>query len=233
MVRPLFTLGKRLALCASMVREGTALADIGTDHAYLPVWLAREGKISRAVAADIKLGPLRAAQRNIKKYDVEDRVSARLSNGLETVFPNEADDIVIAGMGGELIASIIDDASWLKDSGKRLILQPMTSPEELRLYLASHGFSVLRETAVAEDGHLYSVMLVQYHPGETAFGELYPYAGKIIPCEQDGKAYILHRAEGLQKKSGRPGCCGEKRRIEALCTAGGTAEGIGQWMREE
>ena len=134
MNRPMFRLDPRLELCASFVREGCRLADIGTDHAYLPVWLLKKEKISYAIAADIHLGPLRRAEKNIRKYHVEEKVSIRLSDGLETVFPIEVDDIVIAGMGGETIAKIIAEAPWLKDEKKHLILQPMTSAEDLRRY---------------------------------------------------------------------------------------------------
>ena len=101
MPHPLFRLGNRLALCASMVREGTKLADIGTDHAYLPIWLARKGRISSAIAADVKPLPLRSAEQNIRRYHVEEQITTRLSDGLRALSPDEAGDIVLAGMGGE------------------------------------------------------------------------------------------------------------------------------------
>ena len=126
MPHPLFRLGNRLALCASMVREGTKLADIGTDHAYLPIWLARKGRISSAIAADVKPLPLRSAEQNIRRYHVEEQITTRLSDGLRALSPDEADDIVLAGMGGELIIRLIGEAPWLKAGDKRLILQPMT-----------------------------------------------------------------------------------------------------------
>ena len=94
MPRPLFTLEPRLQLCADWVRPGVKMADIGTDHGYLPIWLAKQGKISHGIAADIALAPLRAAQRNIGRYHAQGLVHARLSDGLAQVFPHEADDVV-------------------------------------------------------------------------------------------------------------------------------------------
>ena len=181
MPHPLFTLGNRLSLCASMVREGTKLVDIGTDHAYLPIWLVRKGRISNAIAADVKLSPLRSAERNIRRYHVEEQVSARLSDGLDAVFPNAA--------------------PWLKQEHKRLILQPMTSAEELRRFLAREGFSILREEATEEDGHIYSVMQVMYAPAQAGGGELYPYIGKLDGSTAESRAYISKCAVRLFKKA--------------------------------
>ncbi len=200
-LHPLFTLGERLRLCASMVRPGCMLADIGTDHAYLPIWLARQGLIARAVAADVKEGPLQKAQFHIERYDVRDMVSARLSNGLDSISPLEADDIVIAGMGGETMIQIISKATWLKDQNKHLILQPMTTVPPLRVFLAEQGFAALREQAVRQDGHVYSAFLAVYEPDKVDTGTLYPYIGKLDAATEDNRLYIRHCAETLGKKA--------------------------------
>ncbi len=200
-LHPLFTLGARLELCASMVRPGAALADIGTDHAYLPIWLAKQGRIARAIAADVKLGPLRKAKINIERYRVQDIVSARLSDGLNAIFPTEADDIVIAGMGGEMIIRIIAAAPWLKNEQKHLILQPMTSAEPLREFLAEQGFAVLREQAVTEEGRVYSVLLVQHNPEKVCADEFYPHIGKLTAETEDNRAYIRRRIVNLEKRA--------------------------------
>lgn len=197
----MFTLGGRLQLCASMVRPGAALADIGTDHAYLPIWLAKQGTISRAIAADVKVGPLQKAQLNIQRYKVQDMVSARLSDGLDAVFPWETEDIVIAGMGGETMVQILSQASWLKDQSKHLILQPMATVESLRTWLASQGFAVLQEQAVQEDGHVYSAFLAVYEPDEVCTDELYPHIGKLNADTDDNRLYIRHRIDNLEKKA--------------------------------
>lgn len=201
MPHPLFSLGARLALCASMVRLGTRLADIGTDHAYLPIWLARQGMVSRAIAADVRLDPLRSAERNMRKYHVEDTVSARLSDGLSVIFPHEADDIVMAGMGGELMIRLIEAAPWLKSGEKRLILQPMTSAEDLRRYLEQEGFAVLQEKAVEEDRHVYSVMQVMYDPAQAGGASLYPYIGKLQADTEAARVYIAKCVARLSKKA--------------------------------
>lgn len=197
----LFSLEPRLALCASMVRPGTRLADVGTDHAYLPVWLARKGLISGAVASDVRPGPLARAEKNIKKYDVENMVRARLSDGLDAVLPGEADDIVAAGMGGLLIAEIICRAEWLKSGEKHLILQPMTREDDLRRSLSEHGFAVCKEQAVQEENHLYTAMLCVYDPAHCAKGELFPYIGGLTPETPENRAYLHREAERLRKKA--------------------------------
>ena len=112
----LFQLDGRLAKCAAMLR-GVPFADIGTDHAYLPVYLAVRGEIPAAIAADLREGPLESAKRTIARFHVESIVTARLSDGLAAIQPQEAEDIVIAGMGGELIAQILSKAPWLKAGG--------------------------------------------------------------------------------------------------------------------
>jgi len=197
---PLFILGERLQLCASMVRPGAAMADIGTDHAYLPIWLAKQDLIAYSIAADVKLGPLQKAQINIQRYHVQNTVSARLSDGLNAIFAPEADDIVIAGMGGEMIIKIITDAPWLKDKQKHIILQPMTSAEQLREFLAEQGFAVLKEQAVVEDGRVYSALLAEYSTEKISVDELYPHIGKLDAGTPDNCAYIRRRVTNLEKR---------------------------------
>ena len=155
-------LDERLSLCASYVRESTALADVGTDHAYLPVWLSLNKRIRSAVASDVRKGPLGNAEKNIKFYGVGDIVKTVLSDGLDSVSPDEADDIVIAGMGGELIVSIIDRTAWLSDTDKRLILQPMTRSNTLRKYLYENGFVTDKEEACVSGVKAYSVICCHY-----------------------------------------------------------------------
>ena len=113
-------------MCAGFVRQNARLADIGTDHAYLPLWLCLNGTCPSAVAADINPEPLSRGRAAIKSFNAEHLISARLSNGLENIAENEADDFVIAGMGGELIATILDSCAYAKNSEKHFILQPMT-----------------------------------------------------------------------------------------------------------
>ena len=172
-----FSLGPRLGLCASFVRPGCRLADIGADHAHLSVWLACRGAVRSAIAADVREGPLSAARRTIARCGVESLVSARLSDGLRAIRPEEADDIVIAGMGGELIARIVGEAPWLRTPDRHLILQPMASAEDLRRFLPRAGFAVSREEAVREDDRVYSALLNAFRAADEE--DLPLYAGYL------------------------------------------------------
>ena len=180
-MRPLFSLGPRLALCARLVRAGSPLCDVGCDHAYLPIWLLKSGKIPRALAVDVNPGPLEAARRDGEKYGVGEALSFRLSDGLCSVAPQEAGDVSLAGMGGELILRIVAQAPWLRDPSKRLVIQPMSSVPQLREGLRELGFAVLEEHAVEDGGKVYSAFAAQYAGAPVETGPLYPWMGKLAP----------------------------------------------------
>lgn len=150
----------RLQSVADQVPQGAVMADVGTDHAYLPVWLLLNGRIDRAIAADLREGPLSRARETAEQYHVSDRVSFRLCNGLADINADEVDTIAIAGMGGETIAAILEAAPWTKDS-KLLLLQPMTSFPDLRLWLQQNGYSIVKETLSKEGRRLYSCLTVR------------------------------------------------------------------------
>ncbi len=155
-------ISKRLLSALPFIREGSFLADVGTDHAYLPLYLCLTGKIRGAVAADVREGPLSSARANIKAYGLEDKISTCLSDGLQKLSPFAPEDISIFGMGGELIASILAAVPWTKDERLRFILQPMTKTEVLRAYLDAEGFAILEETLTEEDGRIYQTLSVAY-----------------------------------------------------------------------
>lgn len=148
----------RLRALADLVPYGARLADVGTDHAYLPVWLILHGKIQQAIAADLREGPLARARETARQYQVEERISFRLCDGLTAVCDDEVDAIVIAGMGGDTIAAILDAAPWTK--GKQLVLQPMTAWPSLREWLQSHGYQIEEERIAREGDRLYSIWAV-------------------------------------------------------------------------
>lgn len=198
--RPLFQLDPRLQLCASLVDPGACVADIGTDHAYLPVWLARMGWIKRAYACDLREGPLEQAVRNIEKYRVETMVETRLSDGLDKIQPQEVDTVVIAGMGGEVMVHILEQAPWLKEH-KTLILQPMTSVGKLRLWLLRQGYEVSSEKAVRSQGKLYSALKVRYTGNTSSPGDWFPYIGLTGQDQTpEAAAYIRREICRLEKK---------------------------------
>lgn len=151
----------RLQAVASFVPEGAHLADIGTDHAYLPVSLLLEGKIPSAIAADIRKGPLDRARMTAQEYGCTEKVSFRLCNGLAEIKSYETDVISIAGMGGETIAEILAAAKWVNRNGIPAILQPMSSQPELRRWLWQNGYVIREEKLVREGDTLYVVLLVQ------------------------------------------------------------------------
>lgn len=170
----------RLGQIAAWVRPGAHLADVGTDHAYLPVWLTMQGRVASAIASDLRLGPLNRARDTGRRYGVEERITYRLGNGLAAVRPEECDTIVIAGMGGENIAQILAGAPWTADGRHTLLLQPQSRAEVLRAFLADHGYTIRREALVRDRGFLYPVM-------EAAAGEMRLTAG-----QQWGGADLLH-----------------------------------------
>ena len=146
----------RLQAIANQVPQGTRLADVGTDHGQLPVWLLLNRQIDRAIAADLRSGPLNRARETARRYGLTDRLSFRLCDGLTDVKPEEVDTVVIAGMGGETIASILKAAPWTRE-GKLLLLQPMTGAPKLREWLQANGYAVLNEDIVREGKKLYSI----------------------------------------------------------------------------
>ena len=161
-------LDARLSCAAALVRGGR-LADVGTDHGYLPVSLLLDGKIKYAVASDINRGPLESARQTVAKHGLSDKVDLVLTDGLCGIEPYEPDDIAILGMGGELIASIIEAAKWVKDSKYRLILQPMTKRAELREYLLTHGFFIEDELTAEAEGRIYQTICACYTGENTQY----------------------------------------------------------------
>lgn len=154
-------LSPRLMSVANLVPLGSRLADIGTDHAYLPAWLILNGVIDRAIAADLREGPLERARLTAEKYGLGSRMSFRLCNGLSSVKEDEADVIAIAGMGGETIADILSAAPWTKREDKLLLLQPMSAQPELRGWLQNNGYAIQREVLSKEGDTLYTTFQVR------------------------------------------------------------------------
>ena len=200
MTRPMFCLDPRLRAIADRVTPDSRVADIGTDHALLPIWLCREGIVSRAIAADVADGPLKRARENVESYHCADRVDVRLSDGLRGIEPQEVDEVIIAGMGGELIARILDDASW-KRAAVRWILQPMSASEDLRVYLAGHGYGIESEQAVRALNRVYSVMTARYTGAVTPCGETSEarWIGAMIPNgSEENRQYVKRQLRHIR-----------------------------------
>lgn len=153
---------ERLGAAAELVRQGAVFADIGTDHALLPIFLCREGRVRHAYAADINEGPLASARAAVSAAGLSDKITPVLTDGLQGLSDRGLTDIAICGMGGELIVSILSAAPFVKNPDIRLILQPMSRPEDLRYYLADEGFEIIEERAVFAAGRCYFCLAVHY-----------------------------------------------------------------------
>ncbi len=201
-------LDPRLKKCAEFVRCGVRVADVGTDHGYLPISLLQSEKVTYALACDINKDPLDSAVRNAVKYGETERMRFVLSDGLHGLGSDDADDIVIAGMGGELILRIISEAPWLKSADKHLVLQPMTTAAQLRHGLSELGFKIDREETVYDGKKIYSVMSV-YYTGEyiREIDPVFEQMGKIIPGSEHSDRYaqsvlhnLMNKKRGLEHK---------------------------------
>lgn len=197
----------RLETIARQVPQGAILADVGTDHALLPVWLLLEGRISHAIASDLREGPLSRAKETVEQHGVADRVSLRLCDGLSGIQAGEADVVAIAGMGGETIAAILEQAPWTKEH-TLLLLQPMTSFQDLRKWLLDHGYTVEQESICQEGSRMYTILTVR--GGQDApmtAAELWVGRNRPQPLR---RAYLtmmegkVHRALEGQRASANP-----------------------------
>lgn len=151
-------LSARLQTVADLIPRGCRVADIGTDHAYLPIWLVQNKIASFAAACDVNRGPLEHARRSAAQYGVEAQLSFRLGDGLACIAPGEVDTIVIAGMGGETMISILEAAPWTNAPEFHLLLQPQTKAELLRPWLAAHGYRFQVERLVYENHTYFPIM---------------------------------------------------------------------------
>ncbi len=188
----------RLQMLADMVPNNTRLADIGTDHGYLPVWLLQQGRIQSAIASDIGVEPLRHAQESAAAYHIQNHIEFRLCNGLSDINPHEVDTIVIAGMGGETIIHILQNASWTKQGNHTFLLQPMTKPEMLRIWLADNGFRFTEERLVWDKDFLYPIMKVT--AGKMpAVSEVDAYGGVMLDQDPLYDDFLKQRIERLDR----------------------------------
>lgn len=152
-------LSARLATVAKYVPTDARMADIGSDHAYLPCYLVKNKDVSFAIAGEVALGPFQSAERNVLAEGLTDRISVRMGDGLEVIQPNEVDCITIAGMGGALIASILDNGKEKLSSVKRLVLQPNINAMSIRNWFINHNWELVAEEIMEEDGKIYEILV--------------------------------------------------------------------------
>ena len=155
-------ISNRLLCCASMLTTGCRVADVGTDHGYLAIYLLQSGIARSVVAADLREQPLDKARRNAQRYGVSGGVRFVLCDGLEKIPPDEVDTIVCAGMGGDCIMHILQAAQWLRDARYTLVLQPQSVGQALRKYLTENGFAIEKETIAKDGGFYYTVLRARF-----------------------------------------------------------------------
>ncbi|MBQ9467628.1 MAG: SAM-dependent methyltransferase [Clostridia bacterium] len=227
-------LSPRLTALCEAVRPGARLLDVGSDHAYLPVYAVLAGRASAALASDIAAGPVARAKEHIAAYGADRAVKTMQTPGLTGTEDFGATDIVIAGMGGEMIASILAQCAYIRDSRILLILQPMTKAAALRAFLAENGFDVSREMLIEEDRRIYEAFTANYTgrpypltPAEAEVGRLSGHAGLPL-LERQVKKKIARYEKALRgKREGARDCRGEEELLAALKDLRETLQGKG------
>ena len=213
-------ISKRLLYCASMVQPGSRVADIGTDHGYLGIYLLQTGAARHVIACDLRKDPLENARRNAKLFGVDGEMELRLSDGLEKILPDEVDTVVMAGMGGDLIQKILSQCPWRKREGLQFILQPQSAGNVLRRWLCEDGFEIQREEPV-QDGHfLYTVMDIrQGEPAPLTPGTEYA-SPALLASGSPLVGNYLARVENALQETVRGLTNAEKQRPERLAYFG-------------
>jgi len=177
---------------AACIRQGSVVADIGTDHAYLPVWAVTEGRSPKAVASDIREGPAKRAAATIEKYGVGELVRVVVAPGLSGIDLREVDDVVIAGMGGETILSILEAAPPVD----YLVLQPQTDLPAVRRYLAGNGYS-FEELAVTEGSKIYNIFMARRTASPFTLSE---YDARVGRPQGETAAYLKKLRASAEKQ---------------------------------
>ena len=213
-------ISKRLLCCASMVQPGSRVADIGTDHGYLGIYLLQSSAARHVIACDLRKDPLENARRNAKLFGVDGEMEFRLSDGLEKILPDEVDTVVMAGMGGDLIQKILSQCPWRKREGLQFILQPQSAGNVLRRWLCEDGFEIQREEPV-QDGHfLYTVMDIrQGEPAPLTPGTEYA-SPALLASGSPLVGNYLARVENALQETVRGLTNAEKQRPERLAYFG-------------
>lgn len=203
-------LSKRMERVAWMVTEGNHLADIGTDHAYIPIYLCQQGRIPSAIAIDISSGPLERAREHVQNAGLSEYIELRLSNGTEKLRPGEADTLLLSGMGGLLMESILGRDDEVLSSAKELVLQPQSDIPDLRQWLHMKGWQIVCEDIIFDAGKYYPMMravqgpyisytIEDYHYGRMDIQQNLPvlekYIEKLLQTEKEILERILARGK--------------------------------------
>ncbi len=175
----------RLKLIADKVPKCNVLADIGTDHAYIPIYLVQNGVCQKAIASDVKIGPVKMASNNISLYKLSEKIETRLGNGLNTIEINEADSIIIAGMGGTLLTELLEANKPKTVNADTLVLQPMNDLHVVRKWLYDNAFEIYDEEMVAEGPKMYFVLSVKFSGNKKQYSDFELYVGQRLIEKKD------------------------------------------------
>ena len=207
-------LSKRLQMVASLVTAGNRLGDIGTDHGYIPIVLVQQGICPVAIASDVNKGPLLRAKEHIEENGLSSKIQVRLGNGLASILPGEVDTVLIAGMGGSLIVTILEQGKNVRDSAKELVLSPHSDIPKVRAYIMEQGYEIIQESMVKEDGKYYvamkAVLAQQRETMEKWKEEEIAYGKELLKQKNSVLLEYLRKTEnkitiilqGLQEKGG-------------------------------
>lgn len=195
----MINLTQRLSAAASLIKGGGIVADIGTDHGYLPIYLIQSGKIEKAIAADIGKMPLENARKSVAQYELSGKIELRLSDGLNSFTENEVDEIVFAGMGGTLIAEKLREIPWIKNESLHFVFQPQSRAEDLREFLFANGFEIGEEIATREGNRFYIAFDAFYTGNIPEFSVADCFLGRL-PKTEDAKIHIEKQVNRLQKR---------------------------------
>lgn len=187
---------KRLLTASGFVTHGGVAVDVGTDHAYLAVYLVKEGISERCIACDVAQGPLAAAKKTVEENMLSDKIDVVLSDGLDSVISEGITDVIMCGMGGELIADIIARAEFLKGD-INIIAQPMTRADFFRKWLYENGFEIVAEKACSVDRFVYSVMNIRFCGEKQSVDDYFATVGKLDLSDSMSKAYVKEKAQRM------------------------------------
>lgn len=199
-----FSLPPRLLTISDLIPKGSVVADIGTDHALLPIYLIKNGIAKSAIASDIADGPLNSARKNITAHALEGKIEVVKSDGLVNVYPFTPETVIIAGMGGETIRDIIANCGYSISGAPLFLLQPMTHTELLREYLMTNGFSILSETVIQEEHRFYVIISAKFSKKAEHYFKLsgktdYELGGITKKTSAASENYLKWRRQTAQK----------------------------------
>ena len=215
-------LSKRLYAVAGLVTEGASVADIGTDHGYVPIYLVESGIASKVIALDVNQGPLNRARMHIVGHGLGDRIETRLSDGLAMIRPGEVDTVIASGMGGPLTIRILQEGKEVADQLNALILQPQSEICRVRRFLTENGYQIEQEDMVLEDGKYYPVMRVVHGTKEPYEEWEYLYGKRLLEARHPVLLEFLKRElrikeSILEQLAGRSGSESARERAEEIC----------------